>query len=434
MRILPRLRLLPLAAILTFFTLPGAAWASHEMGALIWWCPGSPASTELPYKFHLEVVYQGTVGVGYQVAETFYFGDGTSAPVVLTATEVHPGSPEGWFIAKAVIEHTYAATAGVVEAGLQTCCRIDGNLGIGLNNRSFGNLTLRVPVDLANRFICTPVITNPKVEWFRGTLGDTFTFPIQPVDHNPYTFRIATDAEAGGGPNAGGLALEPGTGILDWTPTAGDPSRLWTTQVRVAQTGVGESGLDFLLGLDSDRPVCQLARIEPGPPTRLHVLVQDPRSGLGNIRVVQAVNATVAVPGFGSGDSTPYTVVATKIDQGASSRLDLQVSDTVGNVTDCDPLLTEVIRSAGPPESHTYGGISPEEHLVSVFNGDPGLRNLRIDVNGRKFEMAGLKPGETRALDVGRAVRAGESSTVTLTSLGQPGGRAVVMISGSGEP
>lgn len=430
MRILPRLRLLPLAAILTFFTLPGAAWASHEMGAMIWWCPGSPGS---PHSFRLEVVYRGTVDVGYKV-ETFYFGDGASAPVVLTATEVHPGSPEGWFIAKAVVEHTYAATTGVVEAGLQACCRIDGNFGIGLNNRSFGNLTLRVPVDLANRFVCTPMVLNPRVAWFRGTLGDTFRFPIAHNDHNTYTFRIATDAEAGGGPNADGLTLEPGTNILDWTPAAGDPGRFWTAQVRIAEAGVGESGLDFLLGLDNDRPLCQLARIEPGPPTRLHVLVQDPRSGLGNIYVAQAVNATVAVPGFESGDSVPYTVVATKIDQNASSRLDLQVSDTVGNVTDCDPLFTEVIRSAGPPESHTYAGIAPEEHLVSVFNGDPGLRNLRIEVNGRRFEMAGLKPGETRALDVARGVRAGESSTVTLTSLGQPGGRAVVMISGSGEP
>src|SRR4051794_26710845 len=104
MRILPRLRLLPLAAILTFFTLPGAAWASHEMGAMIWWCPGAPG---FPYRFHLEVVYRGTVDVGYKVLEAFYFGDGASAPVVLTATEVHPGSPEGWFIAKVVVEHTY---------------------------------------------------------------------------------------------------------------------------------------------------------------------------------------------------------------------------------------------------------------------------------------------------------------------------------------
>lgn len=93
MRILSRSHLLFLASAVSLFLALGAAWPGQEMGALIWWCPEIPGA--FPWEFHLEVVYRGTVSIRDSTSETFYFGDGASAPVVLTATEVHPGSPEG---------------------------------------------------------------------------------------------------------------------------------------------------------------------------------------------------------------------------------------------------------------------------------------------------------------------------------------------------
>jgi hypothetical protein len=126
--------------------------------------------------------------------------------------------------------------------------------------------------------------------------------------------------------------------------------------------------------------------------------------------------------------TVPLTVVGTKIDQSKSSRLELLVTDLAGNETACDPVFTEVVRETGRPERHVYTGIPAAERFVTVLNGDPGLGALAVEVNGRKFQMTGLRPGEERTLDVGSAVSSGETSTVALTAHGKPGGSAVVMI------
>lgn len=53
---------------------------------------------------------------------------------------------------------------------------------------------------------------------------------------------------------------------------------------------------------------------------------------------------------------------------------------------------------------------------------------LAIDVNGKKFKMTGLRPGEARSLDVASAVTPGMGLIFTLTAHGEPGGGAAVMI------
>jgi hypothetical protein len=131
---------------------------------------------------------------------------------------------------------------------------------------------------------------------------------------------------------------------------------------------------------------------------------------------------------FEQGTDEPLIVVGTKIDQTRSSQVRLRVTDLAGNVTECDPVLTQEVRENGKPESSTYAGITPEEHVVTVYNGDPGLRMLEIDVNGKKLKMTGLRPGEERSLDVASAVTPGMSSIFTLTAHGKPGGGATVMI------
>ena len=61
------------------------------------------------------------------------------------------------------------------------------------------------------------------------------------------------------------------------------------------------------------------------------------------------------------------------------------------------PVLTQEVRENGKPESSTYAGIPPEEHVVTVYNGDPGPRMLAIDINGKKFKMTGLRPARSAA-------------------------------------
>jgi hypothetical protein len=84
-------------------------------------------------------------------------------------------------------------------------------------------------------------------------------------------------------------------------------------------------------------PACNLTAIINGPPKQIQVTVQDTASGLASIVVTTDINATVAVPSFAAGTTAAMVVTATKIDQTQSSQLGLQVTNTAGQVTICDP-------------------------------------------------------------------------------------------------
>ncbi len=246
--------------------------------------------------------------------------------------------------------------------------------------------------------------------------------------------RFAGDAEAGGGPNPDGMTIDPATCEITWTPTGGDPARLWTTQVQAEHYVsygaflVAATPIDFLLGLDAVRPACVLESTEVGPPTRINVRAQDPRSGIAEVEILESFNATVQVPPFTPGTTGSLAIVGTKIDQSKGSRIRLRITDQAGNATECDPVLAEVDRETGKPESQTFEDVPPEERAVTVYNGNPGLQALAVEVNGRRYQMNHLAPGEERTLDVGAAVQEGQTSTFTLTPHGKPGGGAVVMI------
>jgi putative Ig domain-containing protein len=440
MRNLERVRVSSLLLLAALLAIATSAAASEYRYAKVRWCwsPTYPNYYPIYQSFTIEAAYRYEgQAVGDTVTETFYFGDGTSEPVVLTVVEVHAAA--GWFLARGHPErHLYVyGGSDLRRAGLDSCCRIDGTGGgDDLNNRSNGDFAARVLVYPAGEEVCSPLVDLPPIVWLSGGLGDTFVIPIPARGDSEYptqSCRLAREAEAGGGPNPEGLSVDSASCVLTWTPTTGDPAKLWTAQVQVEssfdpQIPYASTAVDFLLGLDAGRPVCQVQSVDPGPPTRLNVSVRDVRSGLASVQVLESDNATVNIPSFEHGTDEPLIVVATKIDQTRSSQVGLRVTDLAGNVTECDPVLTQEVRENGKPESSTYAGIPPEEHVVTVYNGDPGLRMLAIDVNGKKFKMTGLRPGEKRSLDVASAVTPGMDSIFTLTAHGEPGGGAAVMI------
>jgi hypothetical protein len=87
-----------------------------------------------------------------------------------------------------------------------------------------------------------------------------------------------------------------------------------------------------------------------------------------------------------------------------------------------------VNRDTGQPATATFSGIPQAESKIRITNGDPGLTNLRIVVNGWQFQVAGLKAGEVRDLDVAGAMMAGKDNTITFTGLGKPGDGASVVV------
>ncbi|HEY3567817.1 MAG TPA: putative Ig domain-containing protein [Thermoanaerobaculia bacterium] len=425
------------------------AAADHFRGGKIEWC-WSPPVPDYLYNyitFRIEAIYQRDASqqIGDTVVETFHFGDGTSQPVTLTVTEVKgdstPGS-DSWFVAAGTIPHHFYpyGTPNFVWAGLGDCCRIDGTAGpASLNNRNGAPYQVRSRVYVIEEY-CSPPVPLPRVIWLSGGIGDTFEIPLPVAASAPgsgsyevLNCRFASDGEAGGGPNPDGMTLDPATCRITWTPS-GDPNKLWTTQVQTEDYIsygaflIATTPIDFLLGLDAATPQCWLADTSPGPPTRIRVLARDLRSGLKSIDVLEAANATVQVPAIPQGTNDALEVFGTKIDQTKSSRIRLRITDLAGNATECDPVLTEEIRSTGQPVSSTYESVPPEEHVVTIYNGDPGLTSLDVEVNGKRFKMTALRSGEERTLDVASAVLSGAPSTFVLTSHGKPGGKATVMI------
>ena len=130
-------------------------------------------------------------------------------------------------------------------------------------------------------------------------------------------------------------------------------------------------------------------------------------------------------------DPSPgYTASAWGGDCAADGSITLAPGDvktcTITNNDVGAALTVTVIRHRGRPVTETFL-VSKDMNAIIVMNGTTGLKNLRIEINGRKFQVAGLKDGEVRTLDISSAM-IGEGNAITLTALGKPGTKANVKI------
>lgn len=229
-----------------------------------------------------------------------------------------------------------------------------------------------------------------------------------------------------------------GTDGLEWDTEAGlidIPAGVGTTTVQGHSTPNNQNP-DSLLWqvaalrvqqLDVARARCPITLNDPGPPARIEVTVSDAGTGLAEIVVTKSENADTVVPPFTVGTNDPVVISATKIDQTQRARVEARVTDLAGNVALCDPILTVAIRSNGSSAPQTHADVPRAEHVVTVTNGAPGINHLEILVNGKKFNVNGLKDGEEKTIDVASAMIDGDN-VVTLRATGTPGGSASVMI------
>jgi hypothetical protein len=104
----------------------------------------------------------------------------------------------------------------------------------------------------------------------------------------------------------------------------------------------------------------------------------------------------------------------------------LRATDRAGNSTTCDPVMTDAIRSPGKPVLQTVDGVTIQDHVVTVFNGTPGLQTLLVRVNRRTFVLPALKDDERATIDIATALKEGTNS-VTLIVLGRPGATATIL-------
>jgi hypothetical protein len=181
--------------------------------------------------------------------------------------------------------------------------------------------------------------------------------------------------------------------------------------------------------LDHAKPTCPITLNQPGPPARVEVTMKDAGTGLAEILVTRSENADTVVPPFTVGTTDPVVLGSTKIDQSKRARVEARVTDLAGNVALCDPILTDVTAGPSPDTAsfQSHADVPREEDTVTISNGKPGLRQMYIMVNGKRFKVEGLQPGEERVVDISSAMKKGDN-VVTLRGFGRRGGTASVLI------
>jgi serine protease len=274
--------------------------------------------------------------------------------------------------------------------------------------------------------------------------GSFYTNPDDPTNHDFWYLAIfggtsgAAPMAAGAAANLQGIALDrfgvPLTSLQIRTllVETGSPQLGDTTQHIGPRPDLRQAIAQLAIE-DNTPPICSItgSGTDGGGHKFIQISIQDTGSGLASIQTLAATNATVNIPGFTTGTTNPVVVTATKMDNSISSSVSLQASDVAGNTTTppaCDPIMLEEIRSTGQPVSHTLTDIPEEENKVTVLNGNPGVTSLEINVNGKRFTVAGLSDGQEKTIDVSSVMVEGNNNTITVTAFGKPGGSASVLI------
>jgi hypothetical protein len=82
-------------------------------------------------------------------------------------------------------------------------------------------------------------------------------------------------------------------------------------------------------------PSCTMSGYSAGPPRQVTFTMQDTVSGLSNVAVADAANATAAIPSFPAGDTDPLNATMMQTDSRQVSSITLQVTNTAGLSTSC---------------------------------------------------------------------------------------------------
>jgi YVTN family beta-propeller protein len=288
--------------------------------------------------------------------------------------------------------------------------------------------------------------TSSYVTVINGAANTTTTVPtplngsdIQ-VNTLTNTVYIANDSSPGSVTVLNG-ATNATTSISD--PKASYPFRLAVDQTTDVIYALNASNnISVINGAPASAfpPSCQLTGIVAGPPEQIQITMQDTGSGLASIQATESVNASVSIPGFSTGTTSPVVVTATKLNQSQGSEVGFTVTNVAGLSTSCDPADFKLSLD-GSTESHVFTNLTSAEQYVRVIDGDPGLKSLTLIVNGSSFQV-GLKYGETRVFNIGAAMlsaasvatrrgAANRGNTVEVYATGSAGDSATILVGDS---
>jgi hypothetical protein len=204
-------------------------------------------------------------------------------------------------------------------------------------------------------------------------------------------------------------------------PGQNPDSLLW----QVAALRVGLPGGD-IEELPPAVPTCPTFVVS-GPPAQAVTTFQDTGSGIVSLVVTLSENADTVVPPFIPGTTEPITVTSTKIDQSQRARIEIQATDGAGNVAICDPIHLILSRDERGSTLDTMTDVPRAEDKVTIRNGEPGLKKIKISVNGTLFKVKNLKDREEVTVDIGPAMHDG-NNTVSFEVNGKKGSWAEVIL------
>jgi hypothetical protein len=269
------------------------------------------------------------------------------------------------------------------------------NHGINFADRS-ADLHIGVGDCVANRPDRVDISNNPSVvNGMTSSAGDMYDNKVLPI------------------------TIPSGVGVtsvqLLSTPNNNPDSMLWVyAALRVRQ-------------LDTARVKCPITLNEPGPPARVEVTFSDGGTGISELVVTKSENADSVVPPFTPGTKDLVVMSSTKIDQTKRARVEVRASDLAGNVALCDPILGFISRGDDKAEVQTYDDVPREEHVLTIYNGKSGFKKLEVTVNGKALKLKDLDDGETRSIDLAKAMHPGDN-TVSFKASGKKGATLNLML------
>ncbi|MCC2667573.1 MAG: repeat-containing protein [Armatimonadetes bacterium] len=219
-------------------------------------------------------------------------------------------------------------------------------------------------------------------------------------------FQAAVPVLVAGGHRVTATATDPNGNTSEFSATiaCSGPAETTPPSVTLTSTGINGSGKTYI-----------------------QITVRDTGSGLASITVTDTTNCSTVVQPFTPGTTDAVLVTATKIDQSKSGRVALRAVDCLGNITNGDPVIANLELKKGKQLTRSFSGLPAAEHYVTLRNGTPGLREVIIRVNGKRFPLE-LADGESRTLDVASAVRHGRPNNFQITARGPRGATALLLI------
>ena len=135
----------------------------------------------------------------------------------------------------------------------------------------------------------------------------------------------------------------------------------------------------FLSGAALADPVCEISRIDEGPPFKVTFSVQERSVGIKNITVLEAVNASVNYQPFPPGHINVISVVATKVDPGGAFRVNIRATDMKDRVTLCGYEQEEPPEEWAPTCAVTAINPGPPfEVEFTIQDEDDGLQAISV--------------------------------------------------------